>query len=182
MGAAALAYAKRGIPVFPCEPGGKRPLTRSGFWEATDDERVVRAWWMRWPRANVGVPTGKRSGLLVLDVDPDDGGAEALAELEHTKGILPDTTRASTGGGGIHVYFRYPGSAGDGERDEVRNSASWVGPGLDVRGEGGYVLVPPSRTAASYGWSGSSPLAPAPDWLLALMRGRRPGWGEETLF
>lgn len=182
MGAAALAYAKRGIPVFPCEPGGKRPLTRSGFWEATDDERVVRAWWRRWPRANVGVPTGKRSGLLVLDVDPDDGGAEALAELERTKGVLPDTTRARTGGGGVHVYFRYPGSAGDGEREEVRNSASWVGPGLDVRGEGGYVLVPPSRTEAFYGWSGSSPLAPAPDWLLALMRGRRPGWGEETLF
>ena len=178
MGAAALAYARRGIPVFPCEPGGKRPLTRSGFWEATGGEHTVRAWWRRWPDANVGVPTGKRSGLLVLDVDPDDGGAEALAELERTQGALPNTTRARTGGGGVHVYFRYPGG-GD---EEVRNSASWVGPGLDVRGEGGYVLVPPSRTEASYGWAGSSPLVPAPDWLLALMRGRRPGWGGETLF
>lgn len=56
---AALSYARRGIPVFPCEPGGKRPLTYNGFWDATTDIGRVKAWWSRWPDANVGVPTGK---------------------------------------------------------------------------------------------------------------------------
>ena len=159
---AALAYARRGVPVFPCEPGGKRPLTPSGFWDATTDARRVRAWWGRWPRANVGVPTGGRSGLLVLDVDPRGGGPESLAALERENGQLPKTARARTGGGGLHVFFRYPADK------EVRNSAGWPGPGLDVRGEGGYVVVPPSRTGSAYGWLDRSPPAEA-TWLLQFL-------------
>ena len=131
---AALSYARRAIPVFPCEPGGKRPLTHNGFWDATTDEPRLRTWWRRRPSANVGVPTGKESGLLVLDVDPREGG-----------------TRSRTGGGGTHVFFRYPAG------EEVRNSAGWLGPGLDVRGEGGYVVVPPSRTRSAYEWIERSP-------------------------
>ena len=176
---AALAYARRGMPVFPCEPLGKRPLTRDGFWDASVDAGVVGRWWSRWLAANIGVPTGKRSGLLVLDVDPRDGGAASLTELEGAFGPLPRTTRARTGGGGEHVFFRYPGEAGG----EVRNSASWVGPGLDVRGEGGYVLVPPSRTQAPYRWTERAPLAEAPSWLLGRMRGvTRTSLGEQPLF
>ena len=176
---AALAYARRGMPVFPCEPLGKRPLTRDGFWDASVDAGVVGRWWSRWPAANIGVPTGKRSGLLVLDVDPRDGGAASLTELEGAFGPLPRTTRARTGGGGEHVFFRYPGEVGG----EVRNSASWVGPGLDVRGEGGYVLVPPSRTQAPYRWTERAPLAEAPSWLLGRMRGvTRTSLGEQPLF
>jgi Bifunctional DNA primase/polymerase, N-terminal len=156
---AALSYAKRGIPVFPCEPGGKRPLTYNGFWEATTNLNRVKAWWGRWPDANVGVPTGKGSGLLVLDVDPRDGGPESLATLERENGPLPETARARTGGGGVHVFFRYPAEK------EVRNSAGWLGPGLDVRGEGGYVLVPPSRTQGPYEWiDRSRPVEAA--WLI----------------
>jgi hypothetical protein len=63
---AALAYARRGVPVFPCEPGAKRPLTRNGHWDATTDSGVIERWWKRWPSANVGVPTGKKSGVVVL--------------------------------------------------------------------------------------------------------------------
>src|SRR5829696_498645 len=74
---AALAYARRGVPVFPCEPGGKRPLTYNGFWDSSADPRRVAAWWDRWPDANLGVPTGERSGLLVLDIDR--GGAAPRA-------------------------------------------------------------------------------------------------------
>ena len=155
---AALSYARRGVPVFPCEPGGKRPLTRNGFWDATTDTRRISAWWGRWPLANVGVPTGGRSGLLVLDVDLRDGGFESLASLEKTA-PLPGTSRARTGGGGMHVFFRYPAG------QEVRNSAGVLGPGLDVRGEGGYVVVPPSRTRGPYGWIDRS-LPTEAAWLL----------------
>src|SRR5215207_3167062 len=104
---AALSYAARGVPVFPCEPSGKRPLTANGFWEATTNERRIRAWWGRWPQANVGVPTGRASGLLVLDVDASEG-LESLAELELLLGQPPPTARAITGNGGEHLYFRTP--------------------------------------------------------------------------
>ncbi len=159
------------MPVFPCDPGGKRPLTPSGFWDATTDDHRVRAWWGRWPAANVGVPTGRRSGLLVLDVDQRGGGPQSLAALEREHGPLPKTATGRTGGGGVHLFFRYPSGR------EVRNSAGVLGPGLDVRGEGGYVVVPPSRTRGAYGWADRSPLADA-SWLL-----ERLAEGEEaTLF
>ena len=169
---AALAYARRGVPVFPCEPGGKRPLTRNGFWDATTEARQIGAWWARWPAANVGVPTGGRSGLLVLDADPRGGGFESLALLERENGPLPETARARTGGGGVHVFFGYPAG------ETVRNSAGTLGAGLDVRGEGGYVVVPPSRTRSAYEWIDRSHPA-EPKWLLARLREHA---GGETLF
>jgi hypothetical protein len=172
---AALAYARRGVPVFPCEPGGKRPLTYNGFWDASADPRRVEAWWGRWPDANVGVPTGERSGLLVLDIDPGAGGPESLAALERAHGPLPRTAKVRTGGGGMHVFFRYPAG------ETVRNSAGRLGPGLDVRGEGGYVVVPPSRTQSAYEWLDRAPLA-QPTWLLACLREQPSYSGEERLF
>src|ERR671917_2985291 len=90
---AALAYAGRGVPVFPCERGAKRPLTRNGHWDATTDPRVIERWWERWPSANVGVPTGKKSGLVVLDVDLHAGGPESLAKLEGTSVPVSKTVR-----------------------------------------------------------------------------------------
>ena len=169
---AALAYARRGVPVFPCEPGGKRPLTHNGFWDSTTETRRIRAWWSRWPAANVGVPTGARSGLVVLDIDPRGGGFESLALLERKNGPLPEAARSRTGGGGVHVFFRYP------PMETVRNSAGALGAGLDVRGEGGYVVVPPSRTRSAYEWIDRSPPAESP-WLLLRLREHA---GEETLF
>ncbi len=125
---AALSYAKRGVPVFLCEPGGKRPLTYNGLWEATTDVRRIKTWWGRWPVAIVGVPTGQRSGLLVVDVDSRGGGLKSPITLERENGPLPRTARAHPGGGGVHDFFRYPAEK------EVCNSAGWLGPGLDVRG------------------------------------------------
>ena len=168
---AALAYAKRGVPVFPCEPGAKRPLTRNGHWDASTDPRVIERWWKRWPSANVGVPTGRKSGVVVLDVDLDDGGLESLAKLELAGAPAPKTARARTGGGGIHIFFRHPTEA------EIRNSARLLGPGLDVRGEGGYVVVPPSRTQGTYEWVDRSPLAEA-SWLIERLGEK----DEATLF
>lgn len=172
---AALAYARRGVPVFPCEPGGKRPLTYNGFWDASPDPHRVEAWWRRWPDANLGVPTGERSGLLVLDVDPEAGGSESLRALERVYGPLPKTAKARTGGGGMHVFFGYPVG------EEVRNSAGRLGPGLDVRGEGGYVVVPPSRTRSAYEWLERAPLAGAM-WLLACLREQSSRSDEGRLF
>ena len=168
---AALAYARRGVPVFPCEPGAKRPLTRNGHWDATTDPRVIGRWWGRWPSANVAIPTGKKSGVVVLDVDPNAGGSESLGKLERVGVPVPKTARARTGGGGIHLFFRYPRGT------EIRNSAGLLGPGLDVRGEGGYVVVPPSRTQGAYVWVGRSPLAEA-SWLIERLGEK----DEATLF
>src|SRR5215203_5585187 len=103
----ALLYAGRGIPVFPCEAGGKRPLTAEGFLEATTEGASIRRWWGRWSNANVAIPTGERSGLLVLDVDLGEG-TDSVALLELSRGQSPKTARAATGGGGAHLYFRYP--------------------------------------------------------------------------
>jgi hypothetical protein len=172
---AALAYARCGVPVFPCEPGGKRPLAYSGFWDASANPSRVEVWWRRWPGANIGIPTGGRSGLLVLDVDLGSGGPASLAALERTHGRLPKTVRTRTGGGGMHVFFGYPAG------EEVRNSAGKLGPGLDVRGEGGYVVVPPSRTRSAYEWLDRGPLA-RPSWLLECLRKRASRTGEERLF
>ena len=168
---AALAYVRRSVPVFPCEPGAKRPLTRNGHWDATTDPRVIGRWWRRWSSANIGGPTGKKRGIVVLDVDVDDGGLESLAKLERAGALTPKTARSRTGGGGIHVFFRYPRGT------EIRNSAGLLGPGLDVRGEGGYVVVPPSRTQSSYQWVDSSSLVEA-SWLIERLSGR----DEATLF
>jgi hypothetical protein len=113
------------------------------------------------------VPTGKKSGVVVLDVDVDDGGLDSLAKLERAGTPAPKTARACTGGGGIHIFFRNPRGT------EIRNSAGLLGPGLDVRGEGGYVVVPPSRTRGLYRWVDTSPLAEA-TWLIErLAEGRR---------
>jgi putative DNA primase/helicase len=168
---AALAYAGRGVPVFPCESGAKRPLTRNGHWDATTDRRAIERWWERWPSANVGLPTGQESGIVVLDVDVEDGGLDSLARLERVGTPVPKTARTRTGGGGVHIFFRYPGGK------EIRNSAGLLGPGLDVRGEGGYVVVPPSQTQGPYEWVDRSPLAKA-SWLIERLTER----DEATLF
>ena len=83
--------------VSPCEPGGKRPLTKNGFWDATVEEREIRAWWGRWPHANVAIPTGQASGLMVLDADAGDG-PKSLRRLELEVGRVPETLGARTGG------------------------------------------------------------------------------------
>ncbi len=160
MGDEALAYAKMSIPVFPCKPRGKEPLTAHGFHDATTDPERIRAWWSRWPNANIGMPTGKRSGKIVVDVDPKHGGYDSLMDLDERGHRLPPTATVQTGGGGVHHYFKCP------EGVEIRNSESKLGPGLDIRGEGGYVIVPPSVTEGPYEVLHKRPPAETPDWLI----------------
>jgi DNA-binding transcriptional ArsR family regulator len=148
------------IPVFPCKPGGKEPLTSNGFKDASTDPERIRAWWSRWPEANIGMPTGKRSGKIVVDGDPRNGAYDSLAELHEEGHELPLTATIKTGGGGFHHYFNYPAGR------EIRNSAGKVGPGLDIRGEGGYVIVPPSVTEEPYEVLHKRPIVEAPEWLI----------------
>ena len=150
---AALKYAERGIPVFPLRPGGKKPLTPRGFKDATTNPDRIRRWWKRRPDANIGIPTGKRSGLWALDRDAYKPGCMSREALERKHGPIPKTTTVGTGRGGYQYLFRYPTSC------EIKNSAGELGPGLDVRGEGGYIVAPPSRTEGPYEWLDPATLA-----------------------
>ncbi|MDS4070220.1 MAG: bifunctional DNA primase/polymerase [Candidatus Competibacter sp.] len=187
---AALAYVNRfGWPVFPvhgvvggkctcddprCSRPGKHPIARlspRGLIDATLDPVKVTAWWRNAPYANIGVPTGAVSGLAVLDVDCAKGGDDGLWLLQHEHEPLPPTVMALTGGGGYHYLFQHPGAG-----VKVKNSVRTLGEGLDVRGDGGYIIVAPSSHASGrrYEWELSRhprdvPLAPIPDWLLPLI-------------
>lgn len=165
---AALAFAKRGIPVFPCVPRGKRPINKRGCHGATTDLAVVRDWWIREPSANLAVATGTKARIFVVDVDGDEGEA-SLKQLESDHGILPSTVEYFTGGGGRHLWFRSHNG-----RTEIRNSVGRLGPHLDVRGEGGSVIVPPSihHSGRRYRSSATSAheIAEPPPWLVALAR------------
>ncbi len=167
---AALAYAAQfGFAVFPCRPQAKEPLTAHGCKDSTRDAEQIKAWWKRWPEANVGVATGLRSNIFVLDIDDRHGGYETLASLEAQHGRIPQVPTVLTPGGGEHRYFKHPVGA------EIRTSAGAIGRGLDVRGEGGYVIAPPSvhPNGRVYSWDVSArieevALRDPPDWLLKL--------------
>lgn len=126
---AAFRYADHGWPVFPCRRRGKAPITERGFLDATTDPITVAEWWAKNPEANIGFAPG-RAGLLVLDIDSPEGEREAT-EL----GLLSEPTMIVTTGRGRHLYFRHPGG-------HIGNRK--LGPGLDVRADAGYVLLPPS--------------------------------------
>jgi hypothetical protein len=124
----ALHYAgHRLVPIFPCAPDGprrKRPLSGRGFHDASRDPDIINAWWTRWPDALVGMPTGRGTRRVVLDIDvkqSDANGFDTLEDLGHS--ILPETPMAHTASGGLHVYFD-PGGR------ELRNSAGLIGAGL----------------------------------------------------
>lgn len=160
----ALRYADRGMPVFPLI--GKKPLTENGFLDASKDATNVQAWWSKWPTANIGIPTGRASGHFVLDVDGHQGN-KSLAELEKKHGSLPTTLEAVTGGGGRHLYFALR------TEEMVPSSVSKLAPGLDVRGEGGYVVAPPSihpDTRRTYVWNSKVKPVHAPAWLTKVLQ------------
>lgn len=160
----ALQYAKAGWPIFPCEPKGKKPLTIHGFKDATTDERVVQDWWTRRPDANIGYATGR---YVVLDVDGPEGEA-ALAAFEAQTAKLPQTRAAKTGRG-VHLYFSPNGIP-------IRNSTGKLGPHLDIRAEGGFVILPPSLHANGnlYEWIADVEPAPMPAWVSDLLADPEP--------
>ena len=178
-GRLAAQYAERGWPVFPCHTPthggcsccrpdcsspGKHPRTSKGFQDASTDAREIAQWWREWPRANVGVVTGRPSGLVVIDIDPRHGGTESMQRLVREHGPLPPGPRVRTGSGGWHLLFAGPGRS-------IRNSVNQVGPGIDVRADGGYVIAPPSLHAAGhrYVWTRGGQPSDMPDWLEHLV-------------
>jgi Bifunctional DNA primase/polymerase, N-terminal/Primase C terminal 1 (PriCT-1) len=167
---AAIAYVTRGFAIFPCQPRGKVPATPHGCRDATKDLTRISAWWRENPSYNVAVATGPGSGVFVLDVDGLDAEAN-LRNLEDQYGALPETVESITPRG-RHIFFRCKNAP-------VKNSASAIAPGLDIRADGGYVVLPPSMhpTGRPYIWSVDSAdhFAEAPAWLSNLLSGTSNG-------
>jgi hypothetical protein len=149
-------------------------LAPHGKNNATTDIDTILRWFRKEPNLNIATPTGREFGIAVLDVDPRHGGWESIDDLEERYGPLPATHAVETGGGGLHVYLEYP------HDHEIRTSTSLVGAGLDIRANGGSIILPPSLHASGkkYAWatvvdadSEMGPdegLAQMPAWLIAL--------------
>lgn len=164
---AALRYAELGYRVFPCAPGAKTPLTEHGFRDATADFDQVEAWWQRWPQANIGMPT---EGLLVVDVD---GAANNwLANRPELALELAKAPISLTPGGGRHYLFRQPPGRG------WRSSTGRLAAKVDVRADGGYIILPPSvsATGRAYRWAEGLALDQPPERLC-----EPPGWLTDEL-
>jgi hypothetical protein len=198
---AAREYGECGIPVFPvhsprsggctcgdvdCRSPGKHPRTAHGWKDGTTDPAAIQDSWRRWPDANIAIVTGSPSGLLAVDVDPRHGGDASLALLQARFGPLPETVVQESGGGGLHFFFRVP----------TWGVPAALGPGIDLKCHGGYILGAPSRhiSGRRYRFRGEGAVRrlrdvpAAPDWILqaaqAFKESRRKGsdlsqrWGE----
>ncbi len=187
----ALTYASFGFAVLPlhsaqqdklcacrrpdCQNVGKHPIPPNGLHAATRDPEVIARWWREHPEANLGIRTGRDSGIVVVDVDPRHAGEESLMQIERRYGRLPETPEAITGSGGRHFFFRHPGNA------DIRNATALGGfPGIDLRGDGGYVVAVPSvhQSGRTYEWEISSglgelELVPLPRSIIDLQTGER---------
>lgn len=179
----ALKYVAFGFRVFPvhgidnqglctcgspaCQAAAKHPRTYQGVKDATSDPEVVKRWWSMWPNANVALACGPGSGVFVVDIDPRHDGHNSIEEFElnREEGPLPPTLVAASGGGGRHLFFRWPEGG-------VPGRNPWL-PGVEVKAEGGYVVLPPSRhiSGGTYSWVSKYEPATAPDDLLLSIRG-----------
>ena len=158
---AAVTLARKGVAVFPCRPRDKRPATANGLKDATTDLKTIRQWWHHEPQFNIAIATGAVSKVFAVDIDGLDAEIE-LRKLEAQHSALPPTVEVITARG-RHLYFQMP-------ETPVVNSAGKIAPGIDVRGNGGYVLAPPSvhPSGKLYSWSvdSSNSFSTAPQWLL----------------
>ncbi len=190
----ALIFAAMGFPVVPlhtpinrgekpcscnkteCENVGKHPRTMHGLSDATTEEEKIRYWWGLWPEANIGILTGEKPGCFVLDIDPKNGGSETMAEIVKQYGTIDDKAIVKTGSGGWHYFFKYP-EFPVANTQGSKTKPSYLGAGLDLRGNGGYVVAAGSlhQSGKRYEWTvpknGHWPIAPA--WLLEKIKGAK---------
>ena len=171
----ALWYARHGWRVFPCMPHQKEPAIKAWQKQATSNPAQIEAWWRVRPDCNIGLACGAASNVYVLDIDkrPDKDGDVTMSRVVRRLGALPSSVEQRTGSGGRQMFFRYP------EGHECRNTAGerrGLGAGIDTRGEGGFVVVPPSihPCGDAYRWivgPHQADLAPLPDgWVERLER------------
>jgi putative DNA primase/helicase len=173
---AALAYASLGWPVFPVRPLEKTPQIKAWREKATADPKQIRSWWRKFPEANIGIVTGQRSGLVVVDIDPKNGGD--FHDFRSEFGNF-ETPIACTPSGGLHVYFKLPIN----EELQTRHDGC-LGRGVDFQAEGAYVVAPPSQIQLAegprdYAWDqrpllphheGGVPIALLPPALIMRLR------------
>jgi len=157
----ALRYAKSGWKLHPCKLN-KTPHLTDWPNKATSDIEQIKKWWVEYPGASIGCVTGDASGFWVLDGDLPDGPAQIDAMN------LPETLTQKTGGGGYQYFFSYNGT-------EIRNSAKKIAPCVDVRGAGGYVILPPSfhPSGEQYQWTKERKIVDAPAWLIEKAKKRQ---------
>ena len=178
--AAALAYTCHGLAVFPATAAAKKSHksaehSNGAKWGATADPAEVRRDFTRWPNARIGIPTGAGNRIVVVETDTVAGhgvdGAASLAQLEAQHSPLPDTLMACSPSGSLHRYFRHPGPA-----IKTKTTASEIGVGIDVRGDGGMVIAPPSVNldGRSYRWINKLPIANMPAWLVEITQDKPP--------
>lgn len=154
-----------------CDHPGKHPRTRTGVKEATNNVDVLRAWWESFPGCNWGLACGRDTNVFVVDLDPSKGAYDSFEEFELQRGEpIPVSLIAHTGGGGRHLYFSYP-------ETKIMNRVEWL-PGVDVRSDGGYVILPPGNhiSGGEYRWENwGTPLVPAPQDLISALADSRSG-------
>lgn len=168
----AYEFASLGMPVFPIMPGDKKPFKNTrGFYDATTDAEKIKEWSMMYPNCNWAMATGARSGIIVLDIDPRNGGIDSMYDLIDQHGDIPMTPTVITGGEepGYHYYYRYPALA------KIKNGK--IAEGVDVKTEGGYVIIPGSVTTNTYLWSSGRsitdvPVVDMPGWIITLLQQR----------
>ena len=171
---AALRYINHGWPIHPIKADpSKRPLTDHGFQDATTDPEQIRKWWMRWPEANIGMATGKQAGVFVIDIDNIEAHRTDGFAVWRDLCLLNDwqtysnVLSVATPSGGMHLYFNYV--------DGITNARGKLPLGLDVRGQGGYVLLPPSEIRSKkYSWiyPHATEAMNAPRWLIDMITAR----------
>lgn len=154
-----------------CGSPGKHPRLGRQY-EPSNDTQQVAKWWRTWPNANIGCCPGP-SDMIVLDIDPRNGGDETLLAMEQANGELPDCPTALTGGGGLHLWFKRPSSM-------VTCSSAVLGPGVELKADTGYVVMPPSMhiSGVRYAWDVGRHIddteAPElPEWICRLLVSRR---------
>lgn len=160
---------KRKLACFPVErprpgePGsGKKPLTRRGFKDAVKDYKAFKALCSQYPEFNIGIATGEVSSVVVLDIDPRNGGHDTLEAFEKQHGKLPPTWTCRTGGGGTHIFFRAANFP-----IPKDNAGRLIGPGVDFLGEGAYAVAAPSLHESGQAYEWVDGLAP---WECKLAR------------
>jgi hypothetical protein len=164
----ALAYAACGWHVFPAHSSGEKKSHKAAefsngrAWGATTNAVQIKRDFARWPNANIGIVTGPKSGIFVVEADTPEGhdvdGIASLRELETEHGPLPATLMAESPSGSLHYYLNFPHDV------TIKSSTSRIGTGIDVLGDGGMVIAPPSVRPGKghYKWLNAAPIADAP--------------------